>query len=76
MKTDLESKTLQLYKLKRMPNKGFGLVAARDIQPSELILAEMPLIRVQLTKDGDLMGHFDLEKQEFVSESLILGIII
>lgn len=63
-----------LYRLHYMPSKGYGLVATRDIEPSELIVAEEPLLKVPLTKEGDLVGQFNAEKQEFICPSLILAL--
>ena len=57
-----------------MPGKGYGLVAARDIEIGELILAECPLLKVPLTKEGDLTGQFNRLRQEFVSPTLILAL--
>ena len=46
------------YRLQSIPNKGFGLVASDDIKPSDLILAEEPLFRVELTEEGDILGMY------------------
>ena len=62
------------YKVQYLPSKGYGVVATRDIQPSELIVRELPMIKVQLTADGDICGKFDLKRQEFVSPTLILAL--
>ena len=62
------------YKLQYLPSKGYGVVSTRDIQPSELIVRELPIIKVQLTADGDICGKFDLKRQEFVSPTLILAL--
>ena len=59
------------YRLKALPNKGYGLVATRDIQESELIIAEEPLLKVKLSPEGDLVGKFCTDKREFISPALI-----
>ena len=74
MKDHGTSSDCHLYKLQCLPSKGYGLVATRAIQPSELIIRELPVIKVQLTADGDICGKFDLNRQEFVSPSLILAL--
>lgn len=74
MKDHGTSSDSHFYKLQYLPSKGYGLVASRDIQPSELIIRELPIIKVQLTADGDICGKFDLKRQEFVSPTLILAL--
>ena len=74
MKDHGTSSDCHFYKLQCLPSKGYGLVATRDIQPSELIIRELPIIKVQLTADGDICGKFDLKRQEFVSPTLILAL--
>ena len=34
----------------------------------------MPLLKIQLTAEGDIIGQFDTEKQEFVSPHLIIAL--
>ena len=58
-------------RLQALPNKGFGLVATRDIAASELIIAESPLLKVKLSPEGDLEGQFVKDKREFVSPALV-----
>ena len=50
--------TSDIVRLQALPNKGFGLVATRDITASELIVAESPLLKVKLSPEGDLEGQF------------------
>ena len=59
------------YRLQALPNKGFGLVATRDIQESELLIAESPLLKVELSPEGDLVGKFCTAKREFISPALV-----
>ena len=47
------------------------MVATRDICSGDLIAAEKPLIKVELTPEGDLLGKFDQNKQEVVSPPLL-----
>ena len=47
------------------------MVATRDIGSGDLIAAEKPLIKVELTPEGDLLGKFDQNKQEVVSPPLL-----
>ena len=37
-------------------------------------MSELPLIKVQLTAEGDILGQFDTHRQEFVSPTLILAL--
>ena len=74
MKDHGTSSDCHFYKLQYLPSKGYGVVATRDIQPSELIVRELPILKVQLTADGDICGKFDLNRQEFVSPTLILAL--
>ena len=60
-----------VYKVQSIPNKGFGLIANRDVNASELIVSEEPLFRLELTEDGDILGQFDMKRQEFISPLLI-----
>ena len=64
MKDHGTSSDCHLYKLQCLPSKGYGVVATRDIQPSELIVRELPMIKVQLTADGDICGKFDLKRHQ------------
>ena len=59
------------FPFRSIPNKGHGLVAIRDIGSGDLIAAEKPLIKVELTPEGDLLGKFDQNKQEVVSPPLL-----
>ena len=63
-----------LYRLQQIEGKGCGLVAARDIQPSELIVEETPLLTVPLDEDGNLPGQFNGHRLEYVSPPLILAL--
>ena len=49
-------------------------MATRDIEPSQMILEEVPLLKVPLTSEGDLVGQFNIQKQEYVSPPLILAL--
>ena len=60
-----------LFQLRSIPQKGQGLVAAKDIDASDLIIAEEPLFKVELTPEGDLLGKYSAEKQEFISPPLL-----
>ncbi len=61
----------ELFQLKPIEGKGYGLVAAKVIHPGELIIAESPMIQIGLTPEGDLVGKFNREKMEFVSPILL-----
>lgn len=65
---------LRLFRLECLPDKGHGLVARRDIQPGELIIKETPLLKVKLTDEGDLLGKFNAQKQEFIVPSLLVAL--
>ena len=65
-------------KVCKIPGKGLGLVASKDISPGGLILKEPPLVKVQLDPGGDLAGyHYQPNSassvKEFVVPSLIQG---
>ena len=49
-------------------------IAISCVWPGELIVSELPLIKVQLTAEGDILGQFDTHRQEFVSPTLILAL--
>ena len=63
--------TSDIVRLQALTNKGFGLVATRDITASELIVAESPLLKVKLSPEGNLEGQFVAEKREFVCPTLV-----
>ena len=73
MKEDSRASFLRfcILSCRSIPNKGHGLVATRDIGSGDLIAAEKPLIKVELTPEGDLLGKFDQNKQEVVSPPLL-----
>ncbi len=53
------------YRVSRVPGKGLGGVATRDILPGECVVKEKPLVRLEMGESGDVDGTFDEQTGEF-----------
>jgi hypothetical protein len=47
-----------VYKVGPVSGKGIGMIATTDINAGQIIVEETPLITLNLSKDGDLVGRF------------------
>jgi hypothetical protein len=59
------------FLIRRIDGKGFGMVAVRDIEAGDLVIEESALVTTRLSEDGDLLGKFQPNTDEFICNDLI-----
>ena len=62
------------FVIQRVDGKGFGMFASRDLDSGELVVEESPLVSTRLNEDGDIIGFFHPETNEFISKDLIQSV--
>ena len=59
------------FVIRRLDGKGFGMVAGRDIEPGDLVVEDSALVSTGLTENGDVLGTFHPDTNEFICKDLV-----